>query len=1083
MPRENIDLRARLQDRATRGIQDIQRRLESLDDAGAIEIRVQNLEQVQGDIERIESLASGITVDVDVSRAESAIGDLSTRLEQGMQAEVDLDITQALQRVSRLEAAIERAARQQVVLRAAGGGIPGITAAPAGAGQPTGAPPLPAGVQPPPFAQALQGVRPVAAGFVPAGGVQRLNINPAAEGLLGPGPNLLQTIAALRQFSPFAGAGEIPEAEGFSEEELAAALDPDNPDAVRAELFTFGSLAALAGLSAGARGIGAAARRFGPGLIRRFGGTRAGQRFAGTRAGQFFGRNFESFRQPTFFDQATRGFGAFGIDPRAEGIRLGIRGLGFLGRRGFRAARSSRFGQRAEGAFNRNRFVRYLRDINFLDPLPTRFDRFRQFAETGFGQTVIGGGLTGASVIGGALLLQDDEDETSLGPADVETQQRNFDAVVQRLGVDPSVAQQIVTQIDDDLNVGRAVALRFATIALQTRNAEFISRAPEIYQFLRSRIRIQGIEEQGPDAVLDRVTQAVFEEGGLLNLSNLGIPESVLAPEVIEGQARQRLGLRPGQEIPRTQQGFQAILDAQTRALTRLALSRTGRESIQAAEPELRRRIEAARDTGREAQEAIFQYLNALFEVEQAQTGAAPGTTRPLQPSVEAEGILDPSEVPGQAPISQPSPVRPPRPFRARRPALSFGTGEVAPLQLPQATPTRRPTTAQEQALEQQVFPAGRPGPTLTPEDIVGPEGARAAQLDALVNQFETALQRAQAQAEEFPLTEGRFPTRAQRFEEIRRRFGDEYGQLTDQQLQALFEFQPQLRADALGVIEQGLEEQRRAAEQRQQANERRQQRIEREFLADVPFLPSGFGAALSPLESGDFRQQLDSLGADLVDPRRQGLQPSGFGALLPRVTGAQFRQELQGLGRRGRQGDFPLEPQNFGEAFAGALGGQFSAGLFGLENIGQIFTQGGLGTFVGGAVGARLVELGQDQLDALLNNIAPNIRGIFLNTSQPDDSAELDLVPGLTPSSPAVPQETPEDIQRRTGFTPEQGQQFLDNMDAIATALRALQSGQTTVVNVEVDADGIAEVAVDKTQQQMIDGQFIVPSRAVETA
>ena len=76
-----------------------------------------------------------------------------------------------------------------------------------------------------------------------------------------------------------------------------------------------------------------------------------------------------------------------------------------------------------------------------------------------------------------------------LGITDVETQQRNFENVVQALGINPAQANDIVNTIDDDLNVGRAVAYRFATLAVQTRNQELIDNAPLIYRDIRARLR------------------------------------------------------------------------------------------------------------------------------------------------------------------------------------------------------------------------------------------------------------------------------------------------------------------------------------------------------------------------------------------------------------------------------------------------------------------------------------------------------------------------------------------------------------------------------------------------------------------
>ena len=135
---------------------------------------------------------------------------------------------------------------------------------------------------------------------------------------------------------------------------------------------------------------------------------------------------------------------------------------------------------------------------------------------------------------------------------DVETQQRNFENVVRALGVDPVAANRIVDTVDDDLNVGRAVAYRFATLAIQDRNDELIANAPLIYRDIRARLRLQGIEEGGAEGVLDRFTQIVAEEGGAQTYTNLGVPEFRVSNPLAEAQAAENLGLPPGQPLPDT---------------------------------------------------------------------------------------------------------------------------------------------------------------------------------------------------------------------------------------------------------------------------------------------------------------------------------------------------------------------------------------------------------------------------------------------------------------------------------------------------------------------------------------------------
>ena len=637
-----------------------------------------------------------------------------------------------------------------------------------------------------------------------------------------------------------------------------------------------------------------------------------------------------------------------------------------------------------------------------------------RFAQTRPGQLV----GSGAAAIGGGLLtaqaFQDDEDQASLGAADIETQQREFDAVVQRLGISPGIANIIVDEIDNELNAGRATALRYATIALQSQEPALIAQATEVFEFLQARIRIQGIEEQGPDAIIDRFTQAVFEEGGLANLSNLGIPESLVAPEVIEAQARADLGLREGEEIPRTQEGFRAVLSAQARTLAQLATTPQARQSVAAARPGLRTATEALRDDFRRlTSESIFEALNNAF---------------------------------GRQPLP--------------------------------AAPARE----------------------VTPGDIGLAGGQRLLEQEALAQRGEQAIARAETAAEEFPQVGAFLPGQQQRFDAIRDRFEGPFRELTNQQIEELFTFAPQLRADVLGVIEEELEAaQGEAAGGRPFAGGGRGGRGRGTFLSaanrvlsfedfqrQIPFLPSGFAGTLAPATGDEFRQQLDALGADLVDPRRQGLAPSGFAAALPGIRGPQFREQLRNLGR----GTTQEAPQGFGGAFAGALGGQLSGGLFGFESLAALATPTGVGAFLGGAIGDQLVDIGLDQLDELRARITPTLQGIFLNTSAEDTSAELDLVPGLSPSSPALPQE-------QNPFTPGPegtGQQYLDDIARLAAAIEALQAGTLTVnVQAEIntlDAEGsaeavaeLAEMTADRIAQQMRDRVFTVPADAVEDA
>ena len=1095
MPRENVELRITARDRATRAIEQIEGRLEGLDEAARFDIDVTNLSELRSDLDRIEEQARGIRADVDTTQAERSIRELSGQLEQGMRAEVDLDITQALRQVSRLETALERAVRQRAVIT----GLTGLVQADAPQAQPVAVAPAP---QPPTLSVAArlsqqptrfptappttaaggriarrqqrlaQADAPQAqeegVGFVEALGLaQQLNV-PFIEAATAGDPFLqqqpltqfirrfqaLEGIAGPRlEQQPLAQAGVISDVEGFTEEDLAQA------ELVGAEPISIGT---ATGLLSAARAI----RSF-------FTGARQVGRSQAARAAQ----------------QSARAAGR--PDPGA-GPELSIferevveRGLGpiqrFFARRGVYAPREAvapppagafrRLGERigvvrprqgTPGVERRGGIGGFFQGLAaergllpqapVPTPLPpTFFERaaggIGRFAGSPGGRVLGGLATAGGGAAIGLNLLQDDEDQASLGAADIETQQREFDAVVQRLGISPGIAGIIVNEIDDELNAGRATALRYATIALQSQEPALIAQATEVFEFLQARIRIQGIEEQGPDAIIDRFTQAIFEEGGLANLSNLGIPESLVAPEVIEAQARADLGLREGEEIPRTQEGFRAVLSAQARTLAELATTPQARQSVAAARPGLRTATDQLRDDFRRlTSESIFEALNNAF---------------------------------GRQPL-------PPAPARE-----------------------------------------------VTPQDIGLGAGQRLLEQEALVQQGEQAVARAETAAQEFPQVGAFLPGQQARFQAIRDRFEGPFRQLTDDQISELFTFAPQLRADALNVIEEELTASQEEAEGgRPLAGRGRRGRGRGTFLSaanrvlsfeefqrQIPFLPSGFAGTLAPATGDEFREQLDALGADLVDPRRQGLAPSGFAAALPGIRGPQFREQLRNLGR----GTTQEPPQGFGGAFAGALGGQLSEGLFGFESLAAIATPGGVGAFLGGAIGNQLVDIGLDQLDELRARITPTLRGILLNTAEEDTSAELDLVPGLSPSSPALPQEpgaippelgqrvvdaeaelaevlrqlqaqqqgtlgatptpaTPQFDPETNPFTPGPGgtgQQFQDNMAALTEAIRSLRDGQN--ITVVIDGDGLADMTTERTIQAFTDGGRTIPSRAVE--
>ena len=657
-------------------------------------------------------------------------------------------------------------------------------------------------------------------------------------------------------------------------------------------------------------------------------------------------------------------------------------------------------------------------------------DRFTgAIRENPFSAATAGVATVGGIGFGAAALLGGDEDQDSITAADLPTQQRAYENEIARLGIDRARADQIVDQIDNELNAGRAVAYRFATLVLRTENAELIANAPQVYQYLRARLRITGIEEGGTDAILDRLNQAINEEGGILNLSNLGIPETQIAPEAIESRALQRLGLRPGTPLPRTEEGFQAVFDEQIRRLVALSTSQRGLEDIYAAEPALREQIEASRDASRRPREALVQYLDDLLAGEQA------GAFVPAGPQAPSPGLTLSSQ--GLRRLTQDE--------GAQRTVQQIRQGgQQAP-----AGPVAAPLTT-TQVLAGRV---GTPAPAVSaPRARTGPLSFLEAEDLAARISSDVAYQ--QAQAEQFPRFEEAFPTQEARFEEVRRQFPPTFRGLSDDQIRGLFDLLPEVRTEAYGAIEQALDDKAREAAQASRAAEAAQRQAqraaaaaEREALRDVPFLESGVGADLFGEPAG--LRAFQELGLEQQ-------QPSGFAAALSPLPSEQFQTVLAGLGGPERTQSF--QPPSFGQglasSFYGSLGIQpGGGGLFApFQEGGALSTvQGAAGALLGNPLAALAGERVQDLLfriqDGLFDGGTKLLKRILTSQEEVEASAEQPLVPGISPSSEALPQEPSPVVHAPEAFV----QGYAERMGIDLEALQQSTLGQATT-NTQVE-------------------------------